>query len=142
MIAKILAALLLTTSASAAGSIFVVDGDTINDGQPGNLRLLAIDAPETIRSHCTEEHLAGLVAKKRLTELLAQGEVTVERHEKDPWGHKDRYGRTFAQVWVNTDDGPVDVGSVLIAEGLALRYQPGPVAKSERINHWCPGTEG
>ncbi|GLR88460.1 hypothetical protein GCM10007857_51720 [Bradyrhizobium iriomotense] len=34
--------------------------------------------------------------------------------------------------------GEVDVGEVLLKEGHALPYVPGPEAKAKRLATWCP----
>lgn len=96
----------------------VVDGDTVwIEGE--KIRLANIDAPEPA-GRCVEERIVGARATVRLAELLASGELRIEREGVD------RYGRTLATLKV--DD--VDVGAVLITEGLARRW------KGSREN-WC-----
>jgi endonuclease YncB( thermonuclease family) len=68
-----------------------------------------------------------LKAKERLAGLLRAGPVDVDRTGED------RYRRTLARVSV----GGLDVGSVLVREGLALLWQDGPEAKEARLRHWC-----
>ena len=63
-----------------------------------------------------------MVAKERLEELLASGEVRVIEN-----GRTDKYRRTLAHVEV---DGR-DVGEILIGEGLARPYS------GERRKSWC-----
>jgi endonuclease YncB( thermonuclease family) len=117
---------LLTASAALAGTVIIIDGDTIDiDGT--RIRIVAIDTPETFRSRCERELILGLAAKQRLRELLDSGPVTFT-----PQG-LDRYRRTLARVFV---DG-VDVGDVLLREGFALAYIPGPRAKAARLATWC-----
>lgn len=104
----LLAALLLS------GWPVVLDGDTIVlDGT--HIRIANIDAPEIHHFHCDAELRLGLVAKRRMAELLNSGPVTM--HPGDPRNGriKDRYGRTLATIEV---DGK-DVGEIMIAEGLA-----------------------
>jgi micrococcal nuclease len=123
----LMALALLTPTLSAAANLRVIDGDTIEmNGE--TIRLLNIDTPETFRPQCARERAIGLAAKARLVGLLARGKVTVERDGKD------RYRRTLAVVKV---DGR-DVGAVLLAEGHALPYVPGPEAKAQRMAAWCP----
>jgi micrococcal nuclease len=96
-------------------SAFAVDGDTIIlDGR--HVRVANIDAPEIHEYHCDAELRLGLVAKRRMAELLASGPLTV--HEGDHGRMVDRYGRTLATIEV---DGK-DIGEILIAEGLARRW--------------------
>ena len=94
-------------------SIVIVDGDTVAVGAE-RVRLLDIDAPETWHPRCERELVIGLEAKQRLRALLA-GPVEIERHGRD------RYGRTLARL--RTPGG--DAGAALLADGLAVRWQPG-----------------
>jgi endonuclease YncB( thermonuclease family) len=111
----------------ALARVQVIDGDTVDiDGT--RIRILSIDTPETFRSRCENELVLGLKAKQRLVELLASGEVSYT-----PDG-TDRFGRTLATVYV----GEIDVGDVLLKEGYALPYVPGPEAKAKRLSTWCP----
>lgn len=101
----ILAALLLPAA---------IDGDTIVVAG-AHIRIANIDTPEIRHAQCDAELRLGLVAKRRMEELLGEGEVVV--HPGDPLDGrlKDRYGRTLATVSV---DGR-DVGEIMIAEGIA-----------------------
>lgn len=115
--------------------IIIVDGDTValpcDTSGPGcseRIRLTAIDAPETWRSHCDDELQAGLMAKDRLREILRGHQVTVTRS-----GKMDRYGRTLADL--ATAEG--DAGELLMRERMALPYRPGAKAHATRIAHWC-----
>ena len=118
---------LLASTLSAQAGVHVIDGDTVDiDGT--RIRILSIDTPETFRSRCENEYLLGLKAKERLTALLGSGEVSYT-----PNG-VDRFGRTLATVYV----GEVDIGEVLLKEGHALPYVPGPEAKAKRLATWCP----
>lgn len=107
--------------------IVIVDGDTVALPGGERIRLLDIDAPESFRSACEAELVAGLKAKERLRALVAGRAVTVERDGTD------RYRRTLARL--RTAQG--DVGQILLREGLALRYVPG--RRAERTAHWCGG---
>ncbi|WP_292537006.1 thermonuclease family protein [Mesorhizobium sp.] len=103
----------------------VLDGDTIVlDG--ARIRIANIDAPEIHNFHCDAERRLGLVAKRRMTELLASGPVTVHPGDPDSGRIKDRYGRTLATIEV---DGH-DVGDILIAEGLARPW-------TGKRRSWC-----
>lgn len=95
----------------------VVDGDTIwFDGE--KVRLLGIDTPETNPPRCAYEGELGAAATRRLRELLDGGTITLRRGDAPD---RDRYGRLLRHVDV---DGR-DVGSILIAEGLARPYGNG-----------------
>jgi micrococcal nuclease len=99
----------------------VVDGDTIWL-QGVNLRLESYDTPEPYNDICggpAEVELAHR-ASARLLQLLNGNSFTVET------GGEDRYGRVLATIRV----GGVDVGDILISEGLARRWPNG-------AEFWC-----
>ncbi len=129
--ALLLAAVLAAAPAGAetidGSRIVIIDGDTVQIGGE-RIRLLDIDAPESFRSACEAELVAGLQAKERLRALLDGQDVTIERDGRD------RFGRTLARLF--TEDG--DVGEILLSERLALRYVPG--RRADRVDHWCGGS--
>jgi endonuclease YncB( thermonuclease family) len=92
----------------------VLDGDTIVlDGT--HIRIANIDAPEIGHHKCDAELRLGLVAKRRMVELLNSGPVTIHPGDPKDGRLKDRYGRTLATIEV---DGR-DIGKIMIAEWLA-----------------------
>lgn len=134
LLTTLVAAALAGTLGSAAETvpgraIRVIDGDTVDLPSGERLRLLGIDTPELRGARCPAEHAAAVTARARLVALLGAGPVTVTR------GDRDRYGRTLATL--ATPAG--DVGARLVAEGLALIWQPGSVAYEARRKHWCGG---
>lgn len=110
---------------AAGHDICVIDGDTITV-RSERIRIANIDAPEIGHPKCDAERRLGLVARKRLAELLGSGQVDVEKGDPESGRIKDRYGRTLALVYV---DGK-DVGETLIEELLARPWQ------GKRRN-WC-----
>ena len=84
-------------------------------------RLTEAGATETLRAKCDLERKRGLDAKARLVEIMAIGEMHLDRQGRD------RYGRTLARVFV---DGR-DVARILIDEGLARPYSGG------KREGWC-----
>ena len=120
-----------------AGTIRVIDGDTLWHYPPGRrrdpekIRLRGIDAPESTRSSCEAELVAGLRAKARLMELIARPPVEIVRCDVTGGECEDRFGRTLADI--RTPAG--DVGEALMREGLALPYVAG--RKADRNAHWC-----
>jgi micrococcal nuclease len=108
---KIVAALVLALAAPAAAEgPRVIDGDTIvHRGQ--TIRIMGLDAPE-VHHRCEAERALAERARARLAQLLADG-FTVREHGRD------RYNRVLAEVF---DARGLNVASVLIAEGLARRY--------------------
>ena len=125
VIRSLLALALLTAPASAATR--VIDGDTIEvDGL--KIRIAEIDTPETGRARCQREYELGQAAKRRLIELLNEGELTVVVVGDGG------FNRALAYVYA----GEVDVGGTLLSEGHALHWTPGPKSKAARMAHWCP----
>lgn len=101
----------------------VWDGDTVRIGfgrSSERVRLTNIDAPE-IEGQCKAEIERARLAQARLAELLRGREVAIVREGVD------RHGRTLATLQV----AGVDVGAVLVAEGLARTW-------SGRRQSWCP----
>ncbi|RUV98341.1 thermonuclease family protein [Mesorhizobium sp. M5C.F.Ca.IN.020.14.1.1] len=105
--------------------VLAIDGDTIiADGT--RIRIANIDAPEIRDFHCDAERRLGLVAKRRMVELLASGPVTVHPGDPKSGRLKDRYGRMLATIEV---DGR-DVGEIMIGEGLARPW-------TGKRRSWC-----
>lgn len=118
-------ALLLLAAPAWAGEHFVdannmviVDGDTVRAGEE-RIRISNIDAAE-MNGACDAERRLARLTRDRLAELLAGGEVEIERNGRD------RYGRTLATVRVNGED----VGDRLVAEGYARVWRG-------RREDWC-----
>lgn len=136
----ILACACIASAEPLGGRIQVIDGDTIwhydcdvgRRCKPEKIRLLDIDAPESHRSACERELIAGLRAKARLLELVSLKPVSIIRCEEHGQECEDRFGRTLARI--RLADGR-EAGAVLIGEGLALKYVPG--RKKDRNAHWC-----
>ena len=120
----VFASVLLAAGAAAqTGTMTVVDGDTVTTG--GKVyRLINFDAPETgDRAKCPAERALGEKAKTRLQQLIAGVglELTEVRCSCYPWTWGTRLcnnGRACATLKVRG----VDVGRMLIAEGLARPY--------------------
>ncbi|AET73317.1 nuclease [Emiliania huxleyi virus PS401] len=104
--------------------LLAVDGDTVKcDGQ--NLRPMGdgapfvsgFDAPEIGRfADCPEEHRLGVRTFARMSELLQLPGLVVEESREI-----DRFGRPL--VVLRLPDGRT-LGSILIAEGLAVEWTP------------------
>ena len=92
----------------------VIDGDTIRYGGI-KIRLADIDAPEIFSPKCASEAARGQRATQRLLELMNAGPFQVVRNGGRD---EDRYGRKLRTI---ERDG-VSVGDVLIADGLARRW--------------------
>lgn len=102
------------TDAAYVGVTTVIDGDTIDiHGQ--RFRLFGIDAPES-KQLCSDAagkpYRCGQVAANALSDLIWRQTVTCEKEDVD------RYKRIVAVCSV----GGQDVGSFLVAKGLAAAY--------------------
>lgn len=114
---------ILCASICAPAVLRVWDGDSVRIGFGAGserLRLANIDAPE-IDGQCNAEIERARLSKARLAQLLRGREVVIAREGVD------RHGRTLATLQV----GGIDVGEVLVAEGLARVW-------GARRQPWCP----
>lgn len=133
--------------------VFVIDGDTVDmdiDGQRERVRLLGIDAPESVHRSVPEQCF-GAESSAALTELLPIGsEVTLERDVEA----RDRYGRLLLYLY-RADDG-LFINEQLVRSGMADTsfYQPNTTmedvltaaraeARAERAGLWgrCDGPD-
>jgi micrococcal nuclease len=105
---------------------YAIDGDSMRCRNLGEIRLLAIDAPDRTSSRPCKEHFGDHVcddagaktAKVSLRQALLMGPVTVE-----PVG-RDRYGRMLALVKA----GGADLSCYQLHAGVAryiVRYDNG-----------------
>lgn len=115
MIRRVALCLAILTSSTIASDRYAIDGDTIVVGKE-HIRIANIDTPEIKHAKCDAERRLGVISKARMQALINAGALTIERG--DSGRTKDRYGRTLGKVTVNGKD----VGEVLIAEGLARRW--------------------
>jgi endonuclease YncB( thermonuclease family) len=103
-----------------------VDGDTVRH-RGLVIRVENIDAPETGgRARCAAERRLGNLAKRRAHELLDVSEVDVVFVPGKRL--KDRYGRSLGRIVVTGRD----LGEILVAEGLARRW-------NGKRRPWCSG---
>ncbi len=108
----------------------VTDGDTIVvsiDGQDRNVRLIGIDAPESVADEDYKENTPeGQEASSYTKELLDGKRVYLEY---DTEGY-DSYGRKLAYVYFN--DGMTMVNEKLVEEGYARIMIIEPNSKHEK----------
>jgi len=138
-IALAFAAQIANASPVDPGQVEVLDGDTIRVAG-GTFRLVGLDAPETYRARCASERELGNRATFRLRQLVATGGLDLERvpcacrigTEGTP---RCNYGRSCGVLKARGQD----VGSLLIAEGLARTYVCGRTSCPPR-EPWCPTT--
>lgn len=128
------------TGALSAGSISVVDGDTISiRGRESNVRLVGFNTPETWKPVCEAELNVGLKATARLKSLIKQSQSIVFKQvacacKPGTEGTSQcNYGRQCGLLFV---DG-TDVGATLIRENLAVPYRCGATSCPRRANAWC-----
>jgi endonuclease YncB( thermonuclease family) len=121
-------------------AIVVLDGDTIRiDGRKPNVRLVGFNTPETgRRAQCKAEQDLGDAATRRLHQLVNGG--TLDFHYVAcacPQGTEgtDRcnYGRRCGVLKANGRD----VGSILIAEGLAVPFHCYAASCPPTPRPWC-----
>ena len=104
----------------------VVDGDTVDAyidlgfdiSVHKRIRLAGIDSPES-RTRDLEEKQRGLASKERLTNLLKDGEFTLESKEVG------KYGRVLGVLLI--DD--LNINKTLVEEGYAVEYWGGKKKK-------------
>lgn len=128
--------------APAQAPLRVVDGDTVAIG-PDHFRLANHDAPEVRhpgclscrQPRCQREEALGQLAKARLHELT-RGHFSIAPTTCANGRDQDDYGRFCAIVYVPFGGASVwpDVGTILIAEGLAV-----PFVKGRPRHDWCRG---
>ena len=117
----------------------IIDGDTIRfHSESRGTRLVGFNAPETIKPLCDDEEVLGRRAKARLRELLSRAALELERvacscapgtEGTDACNH----GRRCA---ILRADG-IDVGQVLINEGLAAPLICGATRCPPTPRPWC-----
>ncbi len=124
-------------TAASTGHIQVVDGDTVrHNGQ--TFRLVGFNTPESgSNAQCSRERALSAKATDRLQQLLGKGKPNLQRVgcACDPGTEGTRrcnYGRLCGKLTV---DGR-DVGSILVAEGLARRFECWASSCPRRKN-WC-----
>jgi endonuclease YncB( thermonuclease family) len=114
----------------------ILDGDSIRTGSQV-YRLVGFNTPESGHAQCPRERLLAAKATNRLQQLVASGALDLRRVPcACPRGTEGtgqcNYGRLCATLTVHGRD----VGSTLIAEGLAEPYVCGPTSCPPRKS-WC-----
>lgn len=118
-----------STELTAASVIAVYDGDTIlvrmPDGTEETVRMLMIDAPESVHPDESKNTEEGRRASEFLKQLLVKGTAVYLEYEPGD-AKRDRYHRLLAFVWL-TDTTSVEpsfvkenmVNAILIEKGFA-----------------------
>jgi len=119
--------------------IWVLDADTIQVyHQHPNVRLVGFNAPETRNASCPAEAELGARATRRLRELVRAGGLDFEYVR---CSYPEGTQGTSAYNW-KRDCGMLrsngkDVGSILIAEGLAVPFVCGATHCPATPRPWC-----
>jgi endonuclease YncB( thermonuclease family) len=120
------AALLTLLATQAFAGAVAIDGDTVDiDGE--RIRIYNIDTPEIHSAKCDAERRLGLVAKRRMQDMLDGGDPVIIRG--DHGRLTDRYGRTLARLEVRGND----LGEKMVGEGLARTW-------TGKRRPWCGET--
>jgi micrococcal nuclease len=127
-------------SSITAGSIRVVDGDTVTlPGYRQRIRLVGFNTPEVFSPKCNREFQAGTRATARLKELLRTARtlefqrVACSCEPGTEGTRKCNHGRLCGSLYA---DGR-DVGDILIREGLAARYRCSRTSCPPPPGNWC-----
>lgn len=147
----IFALLLMTTAIAAVAQELtvarVVDGDTFELSDGRTVRLIGIDTPEVHpsaklardagRSDRDRQTLQALGRRtgKYAAQLVAGRRVALELDPTNAAiGHRDRYGRVLAYVWVVDETGErrFSVNERLVADGYANAYTKYPFQHMEQ----------
>ena len=121
------------------GSIRVIDGDTIAvEGHKTYIRLAGFNTPEIRNAKCEDEGRLGVSATNRLRELVKAGnlDLTLVPCACKPGTEGTRacnYGRSYGVLESNGQD----VGTLLIAEGLAVPFLCGETKCPRAPRPWC-----
>ena len=102
--------------------IYMVDGDTAQLGNQ-RYRLVGYDTPETWTPRCAFEQALGEAASDRARELVSKAGIV----DFVILPGRDKYDRGLASIYIRG----VDLGEMLIGEGLARPYNGG------RRGSWC-----
>lgn len=113
----------------------VIDGDTYRDTKRSQeYRLHGVDTPETLRAKCDAERALGQVASDRVKALFKAASEVRAFPAHNPRGRTDwptdGFKRRIARIEI---DGQ-DLGTILLAEGLAKPYDGG------EHPDWCSGS--
>ena len=118
-------------AALAATVTRVVDGDTIQLDTGDRVRLLAVDAPETVHPHKEVEHFGKEAADFTRRALTGERVLLVLDQNAAARKHRDRYGRLLAYVYRERDN--LDFNAELVKQGYAYAYLKYPTERGEEF---------
>lgn len=121
----------------------VVDGDTIVvnfDGRSEKVRLIGIDAPESVHPDAGRNTVEGDEASAYLKSLLSPGQtVYLQKDVSDT----DRYGRLLRYAWLESPADPDDpaevsekmLNAIIVSSGHAQARDYAPDTRYSRVFH-------
>lgn len=117
--------------------IEILDGDTIRTGRQ-IYRLVGFNAPESgTNAQCSHERILATKATRRLRDLVAADDLDLRRVPcACPRGTEGTGQCNYGRLCGTLTGRGRDVGTVLIAEGLAESYVCEPDSCAPRKN-WC-----
>lgn len=114
--------------------ISVTDGDTVKvkiNGEEKIVRLIGIDAPESVHVDETRNTKAGELASDFIKDILADYTKVYLQYDKE---YQDKYGRELCYVWLSNDVNVYDkndidtymLNAIILQEGFAeaISYYP------------------
>ena len=108
---------------------YVIDGDTImvsKDGREQKVRMIGIDAPESVHEDASKNVPEGETASAYMRELLEGKNVYLEYGQED----HDKYGRDLAYVYL--EDGASMAEILILKAGYAQLMIVSPNNEHER----------
>lgn len=108
--------------------LYVVDGDTVDvdlNGAKERVRLIGVDAPESVSAEESENSVYGELASEYTREHLKEGTVVYLTFDSEK---RDRYDRLLAYVWLEDALDNTDhlFQKQLVEDGyaMAVSYEP------------------
>lgn len=112
----------------SAEIVYVIDGDTIIaswNGKEHKVRMIGIDAPESVSATEEENTVYGELASEYTKANLHEGMKIYLTFDIE---RTDIYGRTLAYIWLNTDFTDMNnlYQNQMVSEGyaIAVKYEP------------------
>jgi endonuclease YncB( thermonuclease family) len=130
-----------SVGASLGQEFTVTDGDTVHVvGDTTGTRIVGFNTPEKFSPQCDYERRLGERASSRLRELVGNGSARLTKvacacAPGTEGTSECNHGRSCGMLQV---DGK-DVGSILIGEGLAVRFVCGKTSCPPTPRPWCKG---
>ena len=112
----------------SAEIVYVIDGDTLIvslDGREERVRMIGIDAPESVSAAEEENTVYGEKAAKYTKTNLQEGMTVYLTFDKE---RTDLYGRTLAYIWLDADFNEMNnlyqYQMVFDGYAIAVKYEP------------------